>query len=139
MTCFDAQASFRAMWRRELTSERRCELLHHLARCSTCDSAFRLFVLTAPVLHSQLSDPAARHRVGLSARKKVAAIRLTPHGRMSWPAICACVSLVTAAGLAVWMAITPRISLAEAIYNQPPVGELFGGGDMPPALSDIVR
>ncbi len=48
------------MWRKTLTAERRGELLAHLKGCEKCDHAFRVFALTAPVLHGEMDRYPAR-------------------------------------------------------------------------------
>jgi hypothetical protein len=54
MNCFETRNEFRALWRKTVSGERRAELLAHLGGCAKCDHAFRVFALTAPVLHSEV-------------------------------------------------------------------------------------
>jgi hypothetical protein len=58
MNCFESRQEFPALWRKTLTAERRVELLAHLKGCEKCDHAFRIFALTAPVLHGEMDQPA---------------------------------------------------------------------------------
>jgi hypothetical protein len=60
MNCFEARQEFSALWRKTLASERRAELLAHLKGCEKCDHAFRVFALTAPVLHGKMEQQAGR-------------------------------------------------------------------------------
>lgn len=60
MNCFEARQEFSALWRKTATAERRAELLAHLKGCEKCDHAFRVFALTAPVLHGEVERDAAR-------------------------------------------------------------------------------
>jgi hypothetical protein len=60
MNCFEARQEFPALWRKQLTAERRDELLAHLKGCEKCDHAFRVFALTAPVLYGQMEHLASR-------------------------------------------------------------------------------
>lgn len=63
MNCFEARQEFPALWRKTLAPERRAELVAHLKGCEKCDHAFRVFALTAPVLHGEMEQsagPAAR-------------------------------------------------------------------------------
>lgn len=60
MNCFEARQEFPALWRKTLTAERRGELLVHLKECEKCDHAFRVFALTAPVLHGDMEQQASR-------------------------------------------------------------------------------
>ncbi len=59
MNCFEARQEFSALWRKTATAERRSELLAHLKGCEKCDHAFRVFALTAPVLHGEMDQPEA--------------------------------------------------------------------------------
>ena len=60
MNCFEARQEFPALWRKQLTAERRDELLAHLKGCEKCDHAFRVFALTAPVLYGEMEQQASR-------------------------------------------------------------------------------
>ena len=60
MNCFEARQEFSALWRKTAAAERRAELLAHLKGCGKCDHAFRIFALTAPVLHGKTEPDAAR-------------------------------------------------------------------------------
>jgi hypothetical protein len=56
MNCFEARNDFVALWQKTLAHDRRGQLLAHLRECAGCDRSFRIFALTAPVLHSA-SEP----------------------------------------------------------------------------------
>ena len=60
MNCFEARQEFPAVWRKTATAERRADLLAHLKGCDKCDHAFRIFALTAPVLHGDMDQQASR-------------------------------------------------------------------------------
>src|ERR1700687_1265398 len=68
MNCFESRQEFSAIWRTRATPERRAETLAHLKSCAKCDHAFRVFALTAPVLHSE-SDPPPAARAPAPARQ----------------------------------------------------------------------
>ena len=57
MNCFEARQEFSALWRKTATAERRAALIAHLKGCEKCDHAFRVFALTAPVLHGAMEPP----------------------------------------------------------------------------------
>jgi hypothetical protein len=59
MNCFEARQDFSALWRKTATAERRADLIAHLKGCEKCDHAFRVFALTAPVLHGATEPPNA--------------------------------------------------------------------------------
>ena len=59
MNCFEARQEFPSLWRKRLTAEQRDELLAHLKGCEKCDHAFRVFALTAPVLHGEMEQQGA--------------------------------------------------------------------------------
>jgi negative regulator of sigma E activity len=132
MNCFEARRDFAALWRRELSDQRRAALSEHLTRCTKCERAFRAFALTAPVLHSP-AEPAGRGRetratpAGSSRRLAVAD---RPHAREGprWFAMCAAVTVFVAASLAAWLAVTtPVESLGDALstQDQSPAAQLF--------------
>jgi hypothetical protein len=60
MNCFEARQEFPALWRKTATAERRAELLAHLKGCEKCDHAFRVFALSAPVLHGEMEQRASQ-------------------------------------------------------------------------------
>src|SRR5258708_12958877 len=68
MNCFESRQEFSAIWRNRATPERRAETLAHLKSCAKCDHAFRVFALTAPVLHTE-SDPPPAPRVSAPERQ----------------------------------------------------------------------
>jgi len=53
MNCFEARKEFAAFWRRTMPSAARAHLVEHLAACAQCDRSFRVFALSAPVVHSE--------------------------------------------------------------------------------------
>jgi predicted anti-sigma-YlaC factor YlaD len=132
MNCFEARHDFAALWRRELSDQRRAALSEHLVRCAKCDRAFRAFALTAPVLHSA-AEPAARPREARaphadSARRFAIAARPREREGTRWSAMCAAMTLFVAASLAAWLSVTtPVESLGDAlsIQDQPAAAQLF--------------
>src|SRR5208337_53767 len=60
MNCLETRQQFGGFWRKSLGPDDRRAFLAHLAGCRACDHAFRIFVLTAPLLYGDLTDsPAA--------------------------------------------------------------------------------
>ena len=57
MNCLEARREFPGFWRRSLAEEQRGALLAHLLGCDSCDHSFRVFALTAPVLHGAPPSP----------------------------------------------------------------------------------
>src|SRR5713226_5544398 len=53
MNCFETRNEFRGLWRKTVGAERYADLMAHLGGCAKCAHAFRVFALTAPVLHSE--------------------------------------------------------------------------------------
>jgi negative regulator of sigma E activity len=132
MNCFEARHDFAALWRRELSDQRRAALSEHLTRCAKCDRAFRSFALTAPVLHSPAEPPAhpreARAIHADSPRRLAVAASRQAHAGPRWAAMCAAVTLFAAASLAAWLSVTtPVESLDDAlsIPDQSPASQLF--------------
>ena len=123
MNCFEARQEFSAIWRNRATPERRAEILAHLKSCAKCDHAFRIFALSAPVLHSEAEPPAAR--VSASARqpfslgdrpRRFASISRETERPQRWIAMSAAAAIfVVASSAAFFSADTPRETLGEEI------------------------
>jgi len=125
MNCFEARQEFSALWRKTATAERRAELLAHLKGCEKCDHAFRVFALTAPVLHGEMEQPEAR--VSRPARREfsladrprrfASVSRETSVQPNRWPAMSAAAAaiFIFAASTAYLSARTPDESLGEAL------------------------
>jgi hypothetical protein len=124
MNCFEARQEFSALWRKRATGERRTEILAHLSSCAKCDHAFRVFALTAPVLHSE-SEPSAAARVSSPARREfslsdrprrfasVARETTTPQ---RWFAMAAAAAVfVFATSAALYSVNVPRQTLSEEL------------------------
>lgn len=111
------------MWRKTLTAERRGELLAHLKGCEKCDHAFRVFALTAPVLHSEIERyPArvsrpARREFSLADRPRRFASASREVSRPSrWiPMAAAAAIFVFATSAAYLSARVPDESIGEAL------------------------
>jgi len=125
MNCFEARQEFPGLWRKTATAERRTELLAHLKGCEKCDHAFRVFALTAPVLHGEMERQAAR--VSRPARREfsladrprrfASVSREVSRQPERWLAMsaAAAVIFVFAASTAYLSARTPDESLGEAL------------------------
>jgi len=122
MNCFEARQEFPALWRNRGTTERRSEILEHLKGCAKCDHAFRVFALTAPVLHSE-SEPQAAARV--SARREFSLAdrpqRFSSVSREAtrprrWVAVAAAAAIFVIAGSAAFYSVdAPRETLSEEL------------------------
>jgi hypothetical protein len=122
MNCFEVRQEFPAMWRKTATAEHRAALTAHLGECSKCDHAFRVFALTAPVLHSP-SEPAGRidaHRSQAEARRGALVSRGSRQPRRML-AMCAGVMAIFVAGMAAYLSVTvPVSSYSDEIINPEP-------------------
>jgi hypothetical protein len=128
MNCFEARKEFPSFWRRMMTPEERTAFLGHVGRCARCDRAFRVFALTAPVLHGDSASrepmPAAQasvteHESSPYARRESAVVPRA--SRTVWAAA----ALAAAALLAVYVAAaTPGQTLEDAITGEDSVGDL---------------
>ncbi len=77
MNCFESRQAFVAYWQHTLPVEQRAAFNAHLQFCEQCDHSFRIFALSAPVLHSS-SEPmvgTTRPRVTVPRRPSVEALR----------------------------------------------------------------
>jgi len=123
MNCFEARQEFSALWRKTATAERRAELLAHLKECEKCDHAFRVFALTAPVLHGKTEPDAARvsrparREFSLADRpRRFASVSREVSRPNRWLAMSAAAAIfVVAAGTAYLSTRTPDESLGEAL------------------------
>ncbi|HTY55382.1 MAG TPA: hypothetical protein VMB26_09285 [Candidatus Binataceae bacterium] len=120
MDCFEVRHQFAEFWRGTVEEERRQKLLGHLKGCAGCDHAFRVFALTAPVLHSE-SRPAVTSSNNEASRLPAPT---APAPRLWWAAT-AVATLAMAATVAVYLAVvSPTETLDEALSPQDAVGEV---------------
>lgn len=123
MNCFQARKEFPNFWRQQLEPATADELAGHLGCCGLCEQAYRLFVLTAPVLHSDVdaveamlggergTRPLAR-RVHSSAAEHA----IERHGTV-WAAL----SMLVAASVIAYMSVAvPSESLTDALSRIQP-------------------
>ena len=152
MNCFDSRQEFSAIWRNRATPERRAETLAHLKSCAKCDHAFRVFALTAPVLHSE-SEPPPAARVSAPARqafslgdrpRRFASMSRETERPRRWVAMSAAAAIfVMASSAAFFSADTPRqtfgeeISMAEATNYEGSADPL--APEMPVTESDFAN
>jgi hypothetical protein len=124
MNCFEARQEFSALWRKRATGERRAEILAHLNGCAKCEHAFRVFALTAPVLHSE-SEPAPAARVSSPARRefslsdrprRFASVALEAASPRPWFAMAAAAAIFVIASSAAFYSVNvPRQTLSEEL------------------------
>jgi anti-sigma factor RsiW len=123
MNCFEARQEFPALWRKSVSPEQRTELTAHLATCAKCDHAFRVFALTAPVLHST-DDFSAARAVASGGRvlspadrpRRFASSARAERSTSRWLVMsAAAVVFVLASGAAYISISAPRDSLADAL------------------------
>lgn len=128
MNCFDTHKEFVAFWNRTLESERRAAFTAHLRGCAKCDRAFRIFALSAPVLHSD-REPEAHSRpyqapapsLPLGVRRPALARR---SGSYQWLSMAAAAVLLIVSGMAAWTAANPSgQNVMEAIAGDNPAIE----------------
>jgi len=137
MNCFEARQDFRAFWRKELAPERRAAFNAHLGECAKCDGAFRIFALTAPVLHGEAEPmrPALARRTAASRSREVRSYRDSRASQ--WLSMAAVLALfITGASAAYFSMETTPETLSEAIHQQSPFVEMVSA-DMPEANSDL--
>jgi hypothetical protein len=123
MNCFEARQEFPALWRKTLAPERRAELVAHLKGCDKCDHAFRVFALTAPVLHGEMERQAApasrpaRREFSLADRpRRFASVTREVSRPNRWlPMAAAAAIFVFATSVAYLSVRTPDESMGEAL------------------------
>ena len=123
MNCFEARQEFPALWRKTATAERRSELLAHLKGCEKCDHAFRVFALTAPVLHGEMEQEAppvlrpARREFSLADRpRRFASVTREMPRQNRWIRMAAAAAIFVFATSAAYLsARVPDESIGEAL------------------------
>src|SRR5260370_1966492 len=113
MKCFESRQEFSAIWRNRGTPERRAETLAHLKSCAKCDHAFRVFALTAPVLHSESQPPPrvytpARQAFSLGDRpRRFASVSRETERPRRWIAMSAAAAIFVMASIAAFFSPQP--------------------------------
>ena len=125
MNCFEARQEFPALWRKTASADRLAELTAHLTTCAKCNHAFRVFALTAPVLHSAIdvSAPPQRASVGSEfsrtdrPRRFASATHAAP-GKPRWLAMSAAAAIFVLASSAAYMSVSaPAESLSDELFS----------------------
>lgn len=139
MNCFEARKEFPSFWRRTLTPTERTAFLAHVGRCARCDRAFRVFALTAPVLHGDSAPrvPMGVAQVSVATHESSPYARRVPvptfrHGAPVTPVVprasrtvWAAAALAAAALFVLYIAAaTPGQTLEDAITGEDPVSDL---------------
>jgi hypothetical protein len=157
MNCFEARKGFTAFWRRTMPPAERGRLVEHLKVCTQCDHSFRVFALSAPVVHSE-SEPvvaasAARAPLNLVRPRRFASNREEQFARKGsqWPwQVAAAVALLFIGGVSAWSSTRwPVDNFAEsvagegvdvdgAIYSSDSSVTSFGSAAQEPALFDSI-
>jgi len=136
VNCFQARREFPNFWRERLAEPVANQLAGHLECCGLCEQAYRLFALTAPVMHSDAEavdamlggeDAVRRPRRMPSVQAGDAA----EQRGMIWTALS---MLVAASVIAYIAAATPRESLIDALTNSRPASAISAVQE-PPAYS----
>ena len=112
MNCFETRQEFSALWNKSATAERRAELLAHLKGCAKCDHAFRVFALTAPVLHSEptMSRTPTRREFSLADRpRRFASASREVSSRPRWFAMAAAAAIFVFATSAAYLSVKAPI------------------------------
>ena len=138
MNCFEARKEFVAFWRRQMPPLERAAFSAHLGTCTRCDHSFRVFALSAPVLHSE-SEPESRgaraHRSGGLRLVAAPAHRdgSVPAARgrsrlgrpFSWRDAGAVIAVAAVASLALYFVLpTPRPAFEDALTDGNAASEL---------------
>jgi len=130
MNCFEARQGFSSFWRRMLDIEQRGLLVAHLRQCARCDRAFRVFALSAPVLHSDSGPRNALAEPDWRDRRLAGGVDTAPSAGFSrvrqWFPICATFAIFAASALAAYLAVTaPVEDLTDGRSESEPVVQLF--------------
>jgi hypothetical protein len=118
MNCLETRRAFATFWRRSLAAEERAAVTSHLAECSRCDRSFRVFALTAPVLHGA---PGRLRAVG-----RPVPIPASCSGKLGggasgrWGGVAAVLAMGAAAAVTLYFSPPPRASFEDAIGTAAP-------------------
>jgi hypothetical protein len=127
MNCFDTRKEFIAFWRRTQEAEQRTAFTAHLRECAKCDRSFRVFALSAPVLHGDREPEARSQPHPAWAPPLPVAIRrpsVARRGGHQWLSMAAAAVLLIVSGMAAWTAATPgHQDVMEAIAGDNPAIE----------------
>jgi hypothetical protein len=150
MNCFEARKEFVSFWRCLMPPERRSLFVEHLRNCTQCDHSFRIFALTAPVLHSEAeperdeSRPSGHLEITSNSQGRQ---RSESRNSARLGAIGLSVGMAAAAAIAIYFAVAPHLSFEDAIADENPNVQLafyrepesfLGAGTFQSALSDPV-
>lgn len=148
MNCFEARQEFPALWRKTVAPERRAELMNHLKGCAKCDHAFRVFAMTAPVLHS---DPSTGTRAASVSREfspsdrpsRFAGLARRESPRRRWLAMSAAAAVLMVGTSAAYLSarlpgetLYDAFSSSESTLNSETTTDLFES-ELSPTSNDV--
>lgn len=128
MNCFEIRNEFVSFWRRTMPAESRVPFSAHLRECPACDHAFRLFALSAPVLHSSVEPsgspetPPQRQPSTNNESRRVPALAKSS-AVQRWSNAFAAFALAAAAGVAIYFATPPKMTFEDAIAQDYTIAE----------------
>jgi len=139
VNCFQARREFRDFWRQRLEPATAEELAGHLGCCGLCDQAYRLFALTAPVLHSDagaieamLAGERGTRPIARRTRSAVAERAIEQQGTV-WAAL----SMLVAASVIAYMSVAvPSESLTDALTRIQPTRAVSAVQEPPSSFLD---
>ncbi len=117
MNCLEARKAFVSFWHMTLDLSQRADFVNHLAGCMACNHSFRVFALTAPVLHSEYA-PRPRQlleQTGIKGNRP--AQLLSRYGANRWWATGLAATMGAAAALALYISQPPRVTLEDAFQD----------------------
>ncbi len=118
MNCLEARKAFVSFWQMMLDLPQRADFLDHLAGCSACDHSFRVFALTAPVLHSEYAPRPRQLLEQTGSKGNRPAQFLSRYGVNRWWAVGLAATMGAAAALALYISQPPRVTLEDAFQDE---------------------
>ncbi len=139
MNCFQARREFPDFWRQRLEPAPAAELAGHLGCCGLCNQAYRLFALTAPVLHcdadaieTMLAGERGTRPFARRTRSAAAEHAIEQHGTV-WAAL----SMLVAASVIAYMSVAvPSESLTDALSRIQPTRAVSAVQEPPSSFLD---
>ena len=138
MNCFQTRKEFANFWRERLAPPAADEIANHLECCGLCEHAYRLFALTAPVLHSEpdaVDAMLGKESPSRPGRRRAAVDRSGAVGErgMVWTAL----TMLVAASVVAYIAVTaPSESLTDALSKAGPSSTISAVQEPPSSFLD---
>lgn len=115
MNCLESRRTFAAFWRQSLAADERTAVTSHLAECARCDHSFRVFALTAPILHGAPTAPRGVRAVDSYRPRTASRGSGATVAPPRWGGIATAFAFGAAAAVALYFSAPRRVTFEDAI------------------------